>query len=793
MHHTTKISAALLCVLGLSACQQDTLSEASAQQGTALSAEAQQPAAQTVAFNQGWQFKKSTQDVGPDAIDDGWQTVSLPHTPRLEPEVVNDQWQGIAWYEKVFDVPAEWLDKAVLIRFEAAMNVADVWVNGKKVGQHTGGYLPFTLDLSPYLQAGNNTIRVRLDNRDNEITGPKPLHLLDFNTYGGLYREVNLLVKDKLMITDEMLANDVAGGGVFVTFPTVSEAKSDVAVKTQLQNRYDQAKTVRIEQQLLDGKAVVAHTLQKVELAAGTSAYVNQQLSVEQAKLWSPKAPNLYTLQTQVFDGERLVETQSRNIGIREFRFNDKHELLINGQPTFLRGVNRHQEYPNVGYATSAEADYRDAVKIKAAGFDYVRLSHYPHSKAFMQAADELGLVLLDAVLGWQYYNPNPAFEQHIVDSCADLIRRDRNHASVLAWECSLNESDMPDAFIARLDKTVHDEFPGAYSAGWEYGYDIYVQARQHRLQHYETPNRPYIVSEYGDWEYYAQNAGLNQDSWGDLKDDERTSRQLLNSGEKRLLQQAMNLQEAHDDNHTVPAFADGYWVMFDYNRGYADDIEASGIMSLYRQPKYSYYFFASQRDASEQTDAFPSGPMVHIASEWTADSSTDLRVFSNADEVALYLNGELISKKAASRDKYSQHLAHPPYHFALDTFTPGTLRADAIIAGKVVASHSVTTPGNAATVKLSLDTSGKAPATGVNDVVFVYADLVDANGNNVPANNVALKVSLTGDIELMNQDQVTTSQGKGALLIRIGDSLAGASVTVAGEGLTPVSLSLAQ
>ncbi|WJG10089.1 sugar-binding domain-containing protein [Aliiglaciecola sp. LCG003] len=786
------LSAHLLCLLVLTACQNDNPS-AHHDTGVQASITSETPVSQTLNFNKDWLFKKSQTEQSAGKISAAWQTVDLPHTPRLEPQIVNHQWQGFAWYQKTFQVPESWLDKAVLIRFEGAMNVADIWLNGEKVGGHIGGYLPFTLDLSPYLKSGDNQIQVRLDNRDNEITGPKPLHLLDFNTYGGLYRDVNLLIKDKLMITDEMLANEVAGGGIFVTFPKVSESSSVLVVKTQLQNRYAAAKSVRVEQTLLWQSTPVANNVQRTQLLENQSLHVEQRIEAKQVKLWSPKTPNLYSLQTKVFDGERLVEQQSRKIGFREFTFNQQHELLINGEKTFLRGVNRHQDYPHVGYATSAQADYRDAVKIKAAGFDYVRLSHYPHSTAFMQAADELGLVLIDAVLGWQYYNPDPAFEAHIIQSCADLIRRDRNHASVLGWECSLNESDMPDDFIARLDDTVHKEFPGAYSAGWEKGYDIYLQARQHRLQHYETPNQPYVVSEYGDWEYYAQNAGLNQDNWGDLKDEERTSRQLLNSGEKRLLQQSMNLQEAHDDNHTVPAFADGYWVMFDYNRGYADDIESSGIASLYRQPKYSYYFFASQRDADEVSDAYASGPMVHIASEWTKNSATKIRVFSNAQQVALYLNDELVEQKSASRDKYSQHLAHPPIHFDVAEFRPGTLRADAIIDGKVVASHTVATPGEATQLALRLDVSGVKPVAGSKDLVFVYADLLDSNGNKVPANDVALEVALSGDIQLLNQEAILTSQGQGALLIRIGDSLAGASITVSGIGLTSASLNLAQ
>ena len=785
MTSISRFSFLLCCLLWLGACQPFTTSTPSQSSSPFVS--------EVLPFNQDWQFKKTDEPLTPEQITQAWENVTLVHTPRLEPEVANDQWQGIAWYQKSFSVPAAWLEQVVLIRFEGAMNAAEVWLNDKKVGTHLGGYLPFTLDLSPYLVAGSNTLRVRLDNRDNEITGPKPLALLDFNTYGGLYRDVNLLVKNRLMITDEMHANEVAGGGVFVTFPLVDKVKSEVKVKTHIANTTDSAQTFTLTQTLSFDGSEVHEVSHQYTLAAGEKRHFNQLITVTDPALWSPQHPNLYTLDTVLSSLDTIIEHQSRNIGIRSFVFNDKNELLINGEKTFLRGVNRHQEYPFVGYATSAQADYRDAVKIKSAGFDYVRLSHYPHSTAFMKAADELGLVLLDAILGWQYYNPTEEFEAHTLKACADLLRRDRNHASVVAWECSLNESDMPDEFIAALTDTVHAEYPGAYSAGWELGYDIFVQARQHRLQHYETPTVPYIVSEYGDWEYYAQNAGLNQDSWQDLQENERTSRQLLNSGEKRLLQQAKNLQEAHNDNFTVPAFADGYWVMFDYNRGYADDIEASGIASIYRQPKFSYYFFQSQRDANEHDPRFESGPMVYVASNWDASSSTDVRVFSNAEQVALYLNDRLIATQSPDTDALSTYLAHPPFTFSIDKFEPGTLRAEALIGENVVARHSVTTPEQATAIALRLDTSGVPPTPHVKDKVFVYAQMVDANGNPVRTNNIELKAEVEGDIKLLNQSPITTSQGEGALLIEIGETLKNAKITVSGRGLTPATLSLEQ
>lgn len=736
-------------------------------------------------LNSRWQFTRSAHDLPMAQISAmSWETVTLPHTPQIEPMLVNSQFQGYSWYKKHIEVKPEWRDKKIFVRFEGAMNIADIYLNGKQMAHHKGGYLPFTIDISENLDPnGNNALLVKLDNTDNAITGPKPLHKLDFNTYGGLYRSVNLLVKDPLHITDEMLAGEVAGGGVFVTYPKVAESASRIAVKTHVANESDTDTTFTVVQKLYYDGQLIVDTGKNLSLKPSSQIHVEQELDVKDAKLWSPASPNLYELRTQLWRDKSLVENKTTKIGIREFAFNEQHELLINGEKTFLRGVNRHQEYPHVGYATSPEADYRDAYKIKSAGFDYVRLSHYPHSPAFMRAADELGLVLIDAILGWQYVSDSAEFKQHVLQTCRDMIRRDRNHPSVLAWECSLNESRMGDELIQSFHNVVKQEFPNGYSAGWQLGYDIYLQARQHRLKHYSEPEYPYNVSEYGDWEYYAQNAGLNQDDWADLKSEERSSRQLLSSGEKRLLQQARNIQEAHNDNLQIPAFADGYWVMFDYNRGYADDLEASGIMSLYRLPKYSYYFFQSQRPPTQYSEAFESGPMVFIASEWQPHSSTNVKVYSNAEEVELWLNGTLIDRQKPKRDALSSHLAHPPFVFNTETFKKGTLTAKAYIQGKLVAQHQVSTPGEASQLTFTLDTSGIAVVPG--DIVFVYVNLLDAQGNLVPLNGVPVEVSALGEIAVLNPEIPVTEQGRAAVLIKAGPSFEQAELKATAMGIS--------
>lgn len=742
-----------------------------------------------VPFNDGWRFQRIDDRTAPEQPSPtaGWSRVSLPHTARIEPRVANGQWQGIAFYSKSFEAPLAWQGQTVMLRIEAAMNVAQVSLNGRPVATHLGGYLPFTIDLTPHLRlGGTNELLIRLDNRDNPITGPKPLAQLDFNIYGGLYRGVRLIVKPPVHLSDEMLADKVAGGGLFVTYPEATKSRATVQIAADVRNASAYPTVAAVTHRLLRGDRLVGQSRDSVSLAPGTIGRSLQTIAVANPDLWSPKTPHLYRLITTVTGEGGRPDTTETRIGIRRIGI-DGDRFVINGERLFLRGVNRHQEYPYVGYATSPLADYRDAKRIKEAGFDYVRLSHYPHSPAFMAAADSLGLVLVDSILGWQFHNPDPAFRAQVLKTCRDMIRRDRNHPSVIAWECSLNESAMPKELVRDFNRVVHEEYPGnqAWSAGWQNdGYDIFLQARQHRLQHYEAPDRPYIVSEYGDWEYYAQNAGLAQDKWADLKEEERTSRQALGSGEARLLQQATNVQEAHNSNYKVPAFADGYWVMFDYSRGYADDLELSGVMSLERLPKFAYWFFRSQRDAGEQWPLFDGGPMVRIASYWMPGSSKSIRIFSNAEEVELKLNGRSLSRKRPHIGPMSDRLAHPPFIFEIARFEPGTLEATAFIGGRPVATHRVTTPSAPRALKVELDDAGVPAAAG--DLVFARATMIDAEGHIVPTAAANVAFTARGDFEIVGSPTAVAEGGTASVLIRVRRPGASGSIAASAESLEP-------
>lgn len=731
-------------------------------------------------FNDHWKFCL-LKDTSPNAnlqfaavnfADQDWDNVTLPHTAHLEPYVVTNQWQGICWYRKHFRVPRSALAGKVFITFEAAMNVSDVWVNGTHKMTHLGGFLPVVVDVTDTLQNGDNVVAVRLDNRDNPLTGPQPLKLLDFNTYGGLYRNAYITFKNSLYITDPILENKIGGGGVFVSYPEVSPGRAKVQVNTHIRNASGALRHYRIVNQLWEQSKLRAQSSSGDRaIPASAAAEAVSELALDHPRLWSPQHPSLYTLQTKMMENGRIIEQHNTVIGIRSIEFRN-NELYLNGGKCWLTGVNRHQEYPFVGYALSDNAQWRDATKIKEAGFDYVRLSHYPQSPAFLDACDRLGLLVLDAVLGWQYFVPDNAFQTLSLQSCRDLIRRDRNHPCILAWETSLNESGMTESFMDKAGALVHEEYPygKGYSAGWlDYpAYDIYIESRQTRLSNQPHPYaKPFIVSEYGDWEYYAMNAGLDQHLWRDLKPSERSSRQLREYGQARMLQQAANIQEAHNDNLKLPAFGDGYWVMFDYNRGYADDLESSGIMSLERLPKFSYYFFRSQRPPKHASTLCELGAMVHIASYWEAESPLSVRVFSNCEQVELQLNGKSIARQSPDRDRISDALPHPPFSFTVKAYERGELMATGYIGGTPVAEHRVRTPESPSQMVLRADNLHIDITT--QDMCFLYADIIDEHGTVVPVSEGSVKFTIQGDAMFVGENPSQIRAGTAFAVIKTG------------------------
>ncbi|HUF13731.1 MAG TPA: glycoside hydrolase family 2 TIM barrel-domain containing protein [Longimicrobiales bacterium] len=764
----------------------------------------------------GWRFLRGDPAGAqfPSHGDSEWQDVVLPHSARVEALVIGPkgsptwQWQGVCWYRRAFQIPSDAAGKKIFLQFDGAMNVAQVFLGaGEPIGRHPGGYLPFVMDISDRVRPGaQHLLAVRLDNTDDPITGPKPLEILDFNMYGGLYRHVHLIVKDRLRITHPIPLTrglrerrppepyEPASGGVFVDFPEASPERALVRVRTHVRNDHDEHRRFDLYTWIIGAtdENVRTETARDLVLPPHGSVQVEQVIEVDRPRLWSPRRPELYTLRTEILVAGDAVDSEETRIGIRRIGF-ERDAFVINGERMFLRGTNRHQEYPYVGYALSDAAQYRDARLIKDAGFDYVRLSHYPHSPAFMDACDELGLVVMNCIPGWQYFGEDPEFAELQYRNTRELIRRDRNHPCVVLWEVSLNETAMPPEFIETTQRIAHEEYPGdqMFTCGWMKGYDVFIRARQHGGCPPDDP-QPCVVSEYGDWEYYAMTAGLNQEAFQALSADEQNSRQLRWHGERALLQQATNFQEAHDDNRAGPAFGDGLWVMFDYNRGYAPDIESSGAADIFRLPKYSYFFFASQRDPGipdsgfrmpdGQSSAFRNrggrdGALAFIASEWTPASSTRVRVFSNCEEVELRLNGRVVARQRPDRDRISTHLAHPPFTFAIGAFEAGTLAAFGYIAGAEAAVHAVRTPERIQNLRAWVDFAGRDAQTEGKDTLIAHASLEDAHGTIVADawENVAFGV--TGDARLIGANPFSSDAGIASVVVETRPGAASAAL----------------
>ncbi len=749
-----------------------------------------------VSFNDGWMFIRQD-SANADKILPGiipnhrWEEVTLPHTAFTEPLVVSgSQWTGICWYRKLFRAEKRLRHKHTGLLFDGAMNDAIIYLNGAEIARHAGGYVPFYVNLTDDLEYGKeNEILVRLDNRENSSIPPgKPLSELDFLWYSGLYRNVSLYITDRLHITSPPEVHSILGGGIITTARDISREAATITVSVHVTNDDRVPRSFHIKNTLLDaaGLDIASSRSEQAELEPGQSQRLMTKIIVMQPALWSPDKPFLYTLVTELRSDKGLIDRRETRTGIRSVRLTAGREMILNGEPLRLTGTNRHQEYPYIGYALSDQASYRDAFKIREAGFNIVRCSHYPPSPAFLNACDELGLMVIDAIPGWQFMGDSLFFETSVRDTRM-MCRRDRNHPSVLMWEASLNETRMPYSFLRRLHETVKEELPygNNYTCSWmDTICDVFIPARQHAqppLYWKKYNNRkPLFIAEYGDWEYYAQNAGLSQAEFSDLSPEERNSRQLRGAGERQLLQQAYNFQEAHNDNLAGPCFGDANWLMFDYNRGYSPDIEASGIMDIFRIPKFAYWFYRSQSENE---------PVCFIAHYNLPSSGNRVRVFCNADSVRLLRNDTVIAVHGPDSDPSAVNLTHPPFSFTLPGYAAGTLKAVGLRNGAEFVSYSVTTPGTPAALRLTADLSNKPFGADGSDVIFVYASVVDSLGNPVFDAEMPVKFSVRGNAELIGDNPAMAEAGIAAILLKAGTNPGKIMIRAASPGIAEAEI----
>lgn len=726
-------------------------------------------------MNMAWRFLKGDSEAqvwNKDFDDSAWEVVSLPHGIEYLPIEASGcaNYQGVVWYRKHFTPSDELKGKRLFLHFEAIMGKSEVYLNGKLIKKHYGGFLPVIADITDGIEwDSENVIAVKADNSDDP-TYPvgKPQSLLDYTYFGGIYRDCWLIAHNDVFITNANYENEVAGGGLFISYDRVSEESAIINLKAHIRNQSSKRQKITIEFQLKEKEGnTVLTTAKSLTVQRGKANYAVSSMKVDAPKLWSPETPYLYYLDILVKDASgQTIDGYRQRLGIRSIEFKQTEGLWLNGKPYEgkIMGTNRHQDFAVLGNALPNSLQWRDAKKLRDAGLKVIR-THYVIDPAFMDACDELGLFALVEVPGWQFWNDEPIFAERIYSDIRNMIRIHRNHASLFFWEPILNETRYPEYFAKNALDICNEEYPYPYStAACDHGAagDSYYSLLLRPIDSKLSPDKTYFIREWGD----------NVDDWNAQNSDSRVAR---NWGEVPML-----LQAAHYANPDYPALCYEticqkprqivgacFWHSFDHQRGYHADPFYGGIMDAFRQPKFSYYMFMSQRSPKKSDLIADNGPMIYIAHELTPFSPKDVTVYSNCDEVRLtvFKNGKTYTyKKPTDRKGMPSPVITfaDVYHFMewkakarAGKQDEAYLLAEGLIDGKVVATHKRYPAGQPDHIVLRLDNENVPLVADGSDVAVVVAEVVDKRGTVKRLNNSIIRFQIEGEGRLLGDASV--------------------------------------
>lgn len=739
---------------------------------------------QRFSFNQGWKFVR--EDI-PQAVLPGyptaelarWADVSLPHTPRYEP--YNNHgiptFQGRVMYRKHFPLGPESAGKRVFLEFEAVMGVCDVWLNGSLLHTHLadaapdkdgtvhtnyGGYLPFVVELTPLLRYDtDNVLVVWADNTDAPQVPPgKPQALLDFTYFGGIYRNVWLNICEPVHITDPLFEDVEGGGGVVFETLSVTGARADTRVRVHVRNGTDRPQKIQLRIRLTaPGGETASETLRSLEMEALSDTTAEETLTVPDPLLWNLETPYLYTLACSLAQDGILLHTHTERVGLRKITVSRESGVCINGvRAPLLSGVNRHQDFPLLGNAAPASLQRRDALLYRSAGFQVVRAAHYPMSIDFVAACDELGILLIEATPGWQWYpsGDDQPFTSRVLNNIRQMVRRDRNHPCILAYETVLNETyHVPYGYNRLLAQTALSESPDARIAAESYGYDAspnangidelsdFIYGFEQPLE--KTKKAVMFLREYGDSWQEAYGIRMSRrvtrgNAGGAYPGGEREN---LIKANKLLFQQCdgeCTLADRWAAYHDSPAFAGcAIWTGID-SRGMWSAISPCGIWDAFRIPKTACFALESQRPAEKnpilEEAGAETGPCIHIADNWApGEAVRNIFLYANAARVTLRAvqgQTEYFCQTVLPMDTgWARWLPHPPFVFANVPYRDGSrLCAEAFSAeGALLARIVVSAPQRPRHIVLEAAKTGLPFFADGSDILTVYARIVDAQG----------------------------------------------------------------
>jgi beta-galactosidase len=756
-----------------------TVIAASALPSTAVFAAEQGTQARTILpINRKWRYcpKKVEGAHLPTFNDAKFEAVVIPHTNVSLPwHNFNDKdYEFISTYRRRFHYPAAARGKRVFVDFEGVMTASTVWINGIPLGEYKGGFTPFSFDLTDHLrQDAENVLVVQVDSTERADIPPFGYEI-DYMTFGGIYREVSLRIVAPTYI-DNIFARPK---DVLVPHPVLDV---DIFLAGKSSDRLD------IEVELRDGERVIARAHSAGSLtdnldpnsaldpATFAPVYASTETSLDPAKhtltlaglegieLWGFEHPKLYSVHVRLLKEGNLADEDSRRIGFREATFTD-HGFSLNGKILKLRGLDRHQTFPFVGQAMPARVQRKDADILRTGlHCNIVRTSHYPQSRHFLDRCDEIGLLVLEEIPGWQHIGPEP-WKQIAIDNVGRMIRRDWNHPSIILWGVRINESPDDHSFYTSTNALAHTLDTTRQTGGIrnfkesEFLEDVFTV--NDFVFPLRKPNHPrYLNTEFVGHTFPTKTTDDNE----------------------RQREHTLRHARIHNQLASDPQYAGGIaWCAFDYNThanfGAGDRICYHGVTDIFRENKPAAGFYRSQCHPSEEIVLEPA---FHWASGDESIRFTKAVVCSNCEHLKFYLREQglesspwkLIAEVDPDREEF-KHLTYPP--FVLDLITLdrtqfgiawGDLRIDGFLNGKQVISKSLSGAGdNRKFTLLPDDRSLIADGADTTRVVLRITDQFDAIRTYA---NDPIVFTLEGPAHLIGENPLALVGGTGAVWIR--------------------------
>ena len=681
-----------------------------------------------------------------DFDDSGFEGVTIPHTNKLLPwhSFEDREYQFISVYRRHFTPPADARGQRLFLDFGAVMTAATVYLNGERLGEHRGGYTPFTIELTGHVRwDAENLLAVEVDSTERPDIPPFGGQI-DYLTFGGIYREVTLRAVPQTFIENVFaLPVDVLTDGRRVDVRCFLEGLEPIAVPLTL------------EVELRDGDRVLARRSTELLPGSDPAEEVVRLEDLGEIELWDIDTPRLYTVVTRLLEGGHVSDEYTVRIGFRDARFTP-NGFTLNGRRIKLLGLNRHQTYPYVGQAMPARVQRRDAEILKREiKCNIVRTSHYPQSQHFLDACDELGLLAFEEIPGWQHIG-DEGWKQVACCNVEEMIRRDWNHPSIILWGVRINESRDDHAFYTRTNKIAHSLDPSRQTGGVRNFFDSELLEDVYTMNDF-TPDfiRPPHQPLY-----------LNTEFVGHMFPTKHID------NVERVQEHVDRHARVHDMLGARDDFAGGIgWCAFDYNThadfGSGDRICYHGVSDIFRIPKPAAGFYRSQCDPAEEV-------VLEPAFHWSIGDKSEGGglgtglICSNCEELKLYIGGELRAEIRPDRERYPS-LPHPP--FTTDQLTGlwgqvwSDLRIDGYIGGQKVVSKSMSARGVDREFLLELDDL-QLEGDGIDATRAVFR-VTDEFGAIKPFATGAVTLAIEGPGEIIGENPFALTGGVGAVWVR--------------------------